>query len=863
MALLFGSYLAESAPPEYLHDYHDGISYRSAQTRPKGDLRNEEPSIAKVADVGEDILDLAEQALRRISYKVDLAGKTVLDETSRSTGDDYTPCTADPAWHWNALGLGPEYSDRGNLGGGTQERTGVNYDGNESFKYVLRKEDLTGEDRQKSEVEKSHSEKTEEARKNPFQKLYDIIRTTVRKNSVVERLRNPLLALTTCDYDEQWRHFRRSINRNLSRERGAFEDGVYHLADKLVQKHFQTFLAFKKSKSNEYFYDCSRPKIRGEICYYGMLTAVTSQQRYLTMKRTMTEELYNGELRQIGDEIERHLQRQRVLREQSSEEQSAEAMAKMVGEAVEKATQELEADPTAHIPDMLGRETDVEKKMFKDVTGFLQLLLMNKNNCLDFLDGSGWPVDRLGLMEETRLKHWQPVQNTHPLMTQRLLLEEFPKSFWGDRPHTSRQYDPSTVWIYAAGTHSSLAQEPLTMFEEFIGPAHDIPIKVVYEILDSTHCQFFATQKCQQDGHLPDADDLLLSEQVKIWNDGWVEGRQSSEGANYDLWRKASIEQARGDRIKRFGRSGLQSLDAEKDVFLGLQKVSDRYFQQAWGNLLIQDFHSFAKEMIALFDNNEVIKHERSDIILCSSPAVFCSIFEKYINGEAYERDGVAKKFLIGYIGEPLMLAVDKPDHDWWFRKFEDLRSNEERAFFASYNPFLKHMIRYQTGVDLPVIRVAGKYTEMSYAFPRRELHEKWNKVLIAKGPNICLDPVCMLRQYERKFSEDGRRLNRLVKDIQQIQYNNGDGTEVVEPNVNAESLMALQSYVRAEYSVQNTLRYNFTGLDEFGAQHGTPPLSYGEMCSDFLAVIMYPYDVSLMLFYELYAAGVPLYSHI
>ena len=32
----------------------------------------------------------------------------------------------------------------------------------------------------------------------------------------------------------------------------------------------------------------------------------------------------------------------------------------------------------------------------------LRLLVMNKNNCLDYLDSSGWPVDLLAIMEEVR-----------------------------------------------------------------------------------------------------------------------------------------------------------------------------------------------------------------------------------------------------------------------------------------------------------------------------------------------------------------------------------------------------------------------------------------------------------------------------
>ena len=41
-----------------------------------------------------------------------------------------------------------------------------------------------------------------------------------------------------------------------------------------------TFLEFKRTKSNEFFFDCSRPAPRGMICYYGMVSALIVQVRY-------------------------------------------------------------------------------------------------------------------------------------------------------------------------------------------------------------------------------------------------------------------------------------------------------------------------------------------------------------------------------------------------------------------------------------------------------------------------------------------------------------------------------------------------------------------------------------------------------
>ena len=49
---------------------------------------------------------------------------------------------------------------------------------------------------------------------------------------------------------------------------------------------------------------------------------------------------------------------------------------------------------------------------------------------------------------------------------------------------------------------------------------------------------------------------------------------------------------------------------------------------------------------------------------------------------------------------------------------------------------------------------------------------------------------------------------------------------------------------------------WRFVGLDDFGREYGRG-LSYFEMTNSFPFAIIYPYDVSLMIFYEVYAMAV------
>eukprot|EP00392_Amoebophrya_sp_AT5.2_P005464 g5473.t1 len=666
-------------------------------------------------------------------------------------------------------------------------------------------------------------------------------------------------------------------------------------SDFLVGKNFHNFMAFKKSKSNEFFFDCSRETIVGEICYYGMMQAFAVQFRYMGMKGLFAELMMGGA---AGWEQVKLLALTEEVRPES--------------------WRRVETDFPVLAAKTLAEEfywLHNHKNLFSpagttatknDATSHRSFAHGGHTHLLQALS----PTPASALLAATAT-------------TDRLDLEEVGNPSY--QTFKVREARVKRFVVYATGTHSSLAQEPMSMLTEYVDLAGDVKLSPVYEVIDSTHCQFFAdTQDC---------------------------GTPS------------------------FSRTGP----------VGFQELSATHFASIWGNLLIEDYFAFEEEIVQRFEQHAL--REKTDVVLCSSPAVMCHVFANYIGtvgdkGRSNRNKKKTKTFgLLAYIGEPLLLAVPEKLRKWWFARFRALveagqtqqeaggtSGGTQRSLFAVYNPFLKHMIKYQTRLDLPLIRVTGKYTGMSYTY-RLPVGGRlggvgdleWSRygrdpvdILVAKGPNICVDPICILKKISDKTRlREGRRSacvgrgggsGEMLKGAQQDESDSRAGGKTVsawcalEDETTAlqqmdEILLLLagedaapdggsagatgnktkkkidvreQGDVLSDnpvaYAVTEERRttgmfggpgtidedgsetppsgesavnggappavdalavnrqYRFFGLDEFGPQHGSKRLTHSDMSSRFFAVVLYPYDVSLMLFYELYSAGVPLF---
>ena len=67
-------------------------------------------------------------------------------------------------------------------------------------------------------------------------------------------------------------------------------------------------------------------------------------------------------------------------------------------------------------------------------------------------------------------------------------------------------------------------------------------------------------------------------------------------------------------------------------------------------------------------------------------------------------------------------------------------------------------MIEYQTGLALPIIRLHGLYTQVSAGYGR--VQDSRDEILVVKGPNICIDSVCLLNRFMQNLANDPKDPN-------------------------------------------------------------------------------------------------------
>ena len=479
----------------------------------------------------------------------------------------------------------------------------------------------------------------------------------VARVGVASKVADGAPGILDCSYSEDWNDFREIFRENAAQGFPHSED-VFNKADRLIAQNILTFLEFHRSKSNAFFHDCDREAPEGMVCLYGMLSALFVHHIYLRGNADLSNE-------------------------------------------------------TAETHGMVGMA-----EVFGLSTKLARLLLINKNNCLDFFDSSHWPLTLAQLIATLR-----PTEVADELLAP--ILPEPRPAVWQLPVMKLESSEP--LICYITGTHAALAREPAEMLSRFASTLLGFSLAAVMEVADDTHCGFLG---CTSAAVLP------------------------------------SI--------------GLEHIGFEP---VGLSELAANHFRPRWTGLDIKDFTDFSLEFQQRFQQHAMSR--AMDIAVCTSPAVLCLLLLPFVQN--------FQKPLLGYLGEPLLLAVD--DRDQWFQQFRQM-VNAPNHFFACYNPFLSSMIEYQTGLALPVIRLHGLYTQVNYGSETR------NELLVVKGPNICIDSVCLL--------------NRFMQNI--------DPSSVVK----------------------------FIGLDELGGA------SY-EVLVSFKATVLYPYDVALAIFYEIYTMCMPL----
>ncbi|CAE7301556.1 unnamed protein product [Symbiodinium sp. CCMP2456] len=203
---------------------------------------------------------------------------------------------------------------------------------------------------------------------------------------------------------------------------------------------------------------------------------------------------------------------------------------------------------------------------------------------------------------------------------------------------------------------------------------------------------------------------------------------------------------------------------------------------------------SFQKEMMPQL--------AEADVWMCSIPAVWCWLL--WDAAKAHHRLHGAHPPIFAYLGLPILQYVHRDDRTSFLEAFVEM-GKSERNILAANNAYLAEEVAWQTGLKIPTLRIHGLHTNATY-YPLRN-----SEVLVSRPGTSGGWQECVLDrfvdanpQYKLKF-------------VQFTNLLNPDTTEEV---------------------------YNNT-------------LSYRSL-AQFRAVVGFPYDTSLMFFWEFYSMNMP-----
>eukprot|EP00439_Symbiodinium_sp_Y106_P071685 s80_g12.t3 len=325
-----------------------------------------------------------------------------------------------------------------------------------------------------------------------------------------------------------------------------------------------------------------------------------------------------------------------------------------------------------------------DNEVFRLSTDLARLMIVNKNNCLDFFDSSNWPLTLAQLVATLKPTEVDKALRLE-IQPERKFVPWLLPNFGSAAAALAKSSDVhgTSLVAYITGTHAALAREPAEMLTRFASSLLGIGMAAVMEVADDTHCGFLG---CHPAENREEVEPLLPS-------------------------------------------LGLREMMGVGFQPVGLRELGQKHFRPRWTALDIVDLPGLLSEFQERFRQHSLSR--AVDIAVCTSPAVLCLLLLPF------------NRPLLAYLGEPLLLSVDESGRDKWFEQFDSL-ATDPHHFFTCYNPFLSSMIEYQTGLILPTIRLHGLYTEASYAPSGRRGEE----VLVIKGPNICTDSVCVLNKF-------------------------------------------------------------------------------------------------------------------
>ncbi|CAE7514041.1 RPL37A [Symbiodinium natans] len=203
-------------------------------------------------------------------------------------------------------------------------------------------------------------------------------------------------------------------------------------------------------------------------------------------------------------------------------------------------------------------------------------------------------------------------------------------------------------------------------------------------------------------------------------------------------------------------------------------------------------------ELSSSFRQEMMPQLSEADVWMCSIPAVWCRLLW---DAAQWSR---ARPAIFAYLGLPILQYVHRDDRTAFLKAFVQM-GKDERTIVAANNAYLAEEVAWQTGLRIPTLRIHGLHTNATY-YPLRN-----SEVLVSRPGTSGGWQECVLDRFVDVNPQYPLRF------VQFTNLLNPDTTEEV---------------------------YNNT-------------LSYRSL-AQFRAVVGFPYDTSLMFFWEFYSMNMP-----
>lgn len=325
---------------------------------------------------------------------------------------------------------------------------------------------------------------------------------------------------------------------------------------------------------------------------------------------------------------------------------------------------------------------------------------------------------------------------------------------------------------------------------------------------------------------------------------------------NYNLCPSARFGEFVGEEILERSQKGRDLVSASRavdDSPYDYEAVGREVFSEGGRKLSFSAIESDFAQFLDNSDWEEAVNFRKSDAVLCTIPAYFCRLFKRYL----------AQKKLIIYLGLPLHQDVGRFDRVANLAEIMDLALRPGVTFLAN-NLYLAELVAWKTdGWMRPaVMRIHGLHTNSAY-FPARQRRLSYSAGRSSGaseevGEMIVVNGTTVGSGREEQYFFDNHLFDH--DPLQSVLVSRVGTSGGLVECILSEFVKSNPSFPLQFHFLENFLaRFAPKDVPQNRQIYIEKRLPY-ELFHQFRAAAFFPYDTSLMLFWELLSSAVPIF---